>query len=247
MSHIFQKTFWWSQRPLGKHFVDKQDKSGIFWNLLEGSSKRFIQNFRKQVLPVVKHGAGSGLVWGCFASSGPGWHVVIDRTMNSALYQETLGLRIKQIFLKSGLKSNWHGVIWPYAQKPSTGWFKTEEIWKALYFGCIMFIIPFRMNVLSIFSPSSYLPWFEVFYRLLNNLADYLSKGQVSDEYIILLFSLILTHLCEHHNMNAELSTDQWDEGTPGCAVPAVHTTVSWIHDPADGKALISHKNQYLY
>jgi len=25
----------------------------------------------------------------------------------------------------------------------------------------------------------SYLPWFEVFYKLLNNLADYLTKGQV--------------------------------------------------------------------
>ncbi|XP_061576798.1 DENN domain-containing protein 1B isoform X2 [Cololabis saira] len=27
----------------------------------------------------------------------------------------------------------------------------------------------------------SYLPWFEVFYKLLNNLADYLSKGQISE------------------------------------------------------------------
>ncbi len=25
----------------------------------------------------------------------------------------------------------------------------------------------------------SYLPWFEVFYKLLNNLADYITKGQV--------------------------------------------------------------------
>lgn len=25
----------------------------------------------------------------------------------------------------------------------------------------------------------SHLPWFEVFYKLLNNLADYLTKGQV--------------------------------------------------------------------
>lgn len=27
--------------------------------------------------------------------------------------------------------------------------------------------------------PSSYLPWFEVFYKLLNVLADYTAKGQV--------------------------------------------------------------------
>lgn len=37
-----------------------------------------------------------------------------------------------------------------------------------------------RLNDI-IFDPfdHSYLPWFEVFYKLLNNLADYLAKGQV--------------------------------------------------------------------
>lgn len=32
----------------------------------------------------------------------------------------------------------------------------------------------------------SYLPWFEVFYKLLNNLADYLSKGQTSEAKTLL-------------------------------------------------------------
>ncbi|KAL3996126.1 ribosomal RNA-processing protein 9 [Sarotherodon galilaeus] len=32
----------------------------------------------------------------------------------------------------------------------------------------------------------SYLPWFEVFYKLLNNLADYLSKGQTSEMKVLL-------------------------------------------------------------
>jgi len=41
-----------------------------------------------------------------------------------------------------------------------------------------------------------------VFYKLLNNLADYLSKGQVRDAIMKLPFSLIHTHMCEHHNMN---------------------------------------------
>lgn len=36
-----------------------------------------------------------------------------------------------------------------------------------------------RVN-LFLFVWLSYLPWFEVFYKLLNNLADYLKKGQVS-------------------------------------------------------------------
>lgn len=32
----------------------------------------------------------------------------------------------------------------------------------------------------------SYLPWFEVFYKLLNNLADYLSKGQAKEARVLL-------------------------------------------------------------
>ncbi|XP_026159437.1 DENN domain-containing protein 1C isoform X2 [Mastacembelus armatus] len=32
----------------------------------------------------------------------------------------------------------------------------------------------------------SYLPWFEVFYKLLNNLADYLTKGQINETKVLL-------------------------------------------------------------
>lgn len=41
---------------------------------------------------------------------------------------------------------------------------------------------------ISCFSSSfpSYLPWFEVFYKLLNILADYTAKGQVFTFYFIL-------------------------------------------------------------
>ncbi|XP_053187558.1 DENN domain-containing protein 1B [Scomber japonicus] len=40
----------------------------------------------------------------------------------------------------------------------------------------------------------SYLPWFEVFYKLLNNLADYLSKGQIK-EMKALLAALYIQHI----------------------------------------------------
>ncbi len=42
------------------------------------------------IIPTVKHGGGSVMVWGCFAASGPGRLAIIDGTMNSALYQKIL-------------------------------------------------------------------------------------------------------------------------------------------------------------
>jgi len=45
---------------------------------------------KKNIIPTVKHGEGSVLVWGCFAALGPGRLAIIDGTMNSALYQKIL-------------------------------------------------------------------------------------------------------------------------------------------------------------
>ena len=65
-------------------------------NFLEGvrpvtSGVKLTQHFiKKNIIPTVKHGGGSVMVWGCFAASGPGRLAVIDGTMNSALYQKIL-------------------------------------------------------------------------------------------------------------------------------------------------------------
>ncbi|KAK3553354.1 hypothetical protein QTP70_002432 [Hemibagrus guttatus] len=45
---------------------------------------------KKNIIPTVKYGGGSVMVWGCFAASGPGRLAVINRTMNSAVYQKIL-------------------------------------------------------------------------------------------------------------------------------------------------------------
>uniref|UniRef100_A0A8C5PHZ7 Transposase n=1 Tax=Leptobrachium leishanense TaxID=445787 RepID=A0A8C5PHZ7_9ANUR len=44
----------------------------------------------QNLIPTVKHGGGSIMVWGCFAASGPGRIVVIDGKMNSRVYQDIL-------------------------------------------------------------------------------------------------------------------------------------------------------------
>ena len=40
----------------------------------------------KNIIPIVKHGGGSVMVWGCFAASGPGRLAIIDGIIHSALY-----------------------------------------------------------------------------------------------------------------------------------------------------------------
>uniref|UniRef100_A0A8C5PUM9 Transposase Tc1-like domain-containing protein n=1 Tax=Leptobrachium leishanense TaxID=445787 RepID=A0A8C5PUM9_9ANUR len=44
----------------------------------------------QNLIPTVKHGRGSIMVWGCFAASGPGRIVVIDGKINSRVYQDIL-------------------------------------------------------------------------------------------------------------------------------------------------------------
>ncbi len=62
----------------------------------------------KNIIPTVKHGGGSVMVWGCFA--GPGRLGIIDETMNSALYQKILKENVQPSVCDLELKSTW--VMW---------------------------------------------------------------------------------------------------------------------------------------
>ena len=42
----------------------------------------------KHLIPTVKYGGGSLMLWGCFAASGPGALVKINGIMNSTKYQD---------------------------------------------------------------------------------------------------------------------------------------------------------------
>ncbi len=47
------------------------------------------------------------MVWGCFATSGPGWLAIIDGTMNSALYQKILKENVRSSVCDLKLKRTW--------------------------------------------------------------------------------------------------------------------------------------------
>lgn len=62
---------------------------------------------KKNIVPTVKHGGGSVMIWACFAASGPGRLAMIDGTMNSARYQGILGKNVRPSVRDLKLKRTW--------------------------------------------------------------------------------------------------------------------------------------------
>ncbi|KAK3557487.1 hypothetical protein QTP70_027911 [Hemibagrus guttatus] len=62
---------------------------------------------KKNIIPTVKYGGGSVMVWDCFAASGPGRLAVINGTMNSAVYQKILKENVRPSVCDLKLKRTW--------------------------------------------------------------------------------------------------------------------------------------------
>ncbi|KAK3552767.1 hypothetical protein QTP86_022344 [Hemibagrus guttatus] len=62
---------------------------------------------KKNIIPTVKYGGGSVMVWGCFAASGPGRLAVINGTMNSAVYQKILKENVRPSVCDLKLNQTW--------------------------------------------------------------------------------------------------------------------------------------------
>ena len=61
----------------------------------------------QNLIPTVKYGGGSIMVWGCFAASGPGQIAIIDRKMNSQVYQDILQENVRLSVRQLKLKWSW--------------------------------------------------------------------------------------------------------------------------------------------
>ncbi|KAK3567375.1 hypothetical protein QTP86_019891 [Hemibagrus guttatus] len=103
-----------------KHFDDPQD----FWENTLWTDETKIEHFgrsvshyiccksntafqKKNIIPTVKYGGGSVMVWGCFAASGPGRLAVINGTINSAVYQKILKENVRPSVFDLKLKRTW--------------------------------------------------------------------------------------------------------------------------------------------
>lgn len=62
---------------------------------------------RKNLLPTVKHGGGSVMVWGCMSAAGVGNLVFIDGIMDRFKYLDILRNNLKQSAQKLGLGRHW--------------------------------------------------------------------------------------------------------------------------------------------
>ena len=104
-SHIRHWTPQWSSRLLGKYSVDRQDKVElfgrcVFHNICYKTNTAFQKNIILTVMAVV-------VWWSCFAASGPGRLVVIDGTINSALYQKILKENVQSSVCDLKLECTW--------------------------------------------------------------------------------------------------------------------------------------------
>ncbi|KAK1789439.1 hypothetical protein P4O66_015367 [Electrophorus voltai] len=76
---------------LGKYSGLMRQKLNFFEGVCPITSGVKVTAFQKRnIIPRVKYGGGSVMVWGCFAASGPGRVAVVNGTMNSAVYQKIL-------------------------------------------------------------------------------------------------------------------------------------------------------------
>ncbi len=91
---------------------------------------------KKNIIPTVKHGGSSVMVWGCFTASGPGRLAIIDGTMNSALYQKILKENVRLSVCDLKLKRTWVMQLDndpKHTSKSTSEWLKKEiYIYKVL-------------------------------------------------------------------------------------------------------------------
>ncbi len=90
-----------------KQFCWRQAEDTDYWNYVMWSDETKINSFGsdsvkcvwrqsgeeykdKYVLPTVKHGGGSVMVWGCMSAAGPGELQLIEGTMNANMYCDIL-------------------------------------------------------------------------------------------------------------------------------------------------------------
>jgi hypothetical protein len=61
----------------------------------------------QNLIPTVKYGGGSIMVWGCFAASGPGQLAIIDGKMISQVFQDILQRNVRLSVRQLKLNRSW--------------------------------------------------------------------------------------------------------------------------------------------
>uniref|UniRef100_A0A8C6K5C0 Transposase Tc1-like domain-containing protein n=1 Tax=Nothobranchius furzeri TaxID=105023 RepID=A0A8C6K5C0_NOTFU len=117
---LSKKNIWARLNFAKKHLNDCQD----FWENTLWTDETKVELFGRQmsryiwrrsntafqtknIIPTVKYGGGSVMVWGCLAASGTGRLAVINGTMNSTVYQNILKENVRPSVHQLKLKPSW--------------------------------------------------------------------------------------------------------------------------------------------
>lgn len=125
------------------HDVPQQFWDNILWTdetkieLFGRNTQRYVwrksgtAHQHQNIIPTVKYGGGSIMVWGCFAASGPGRIAVINGKMNSKIYQDILQENIRPSVHQLKLKRGWvmqQDNDPKHTSKSTTEWFKLKKL-----------------------------------------------------------------------------------------------------------------------
>ena len=104
-----QKCTWMFHSTTGKIFCGQMK---LQLRSLEGTQhyvwrKKGTAHQHQNLIPTVKYGGGSIMVWGCFAASGPGQLAIIDGKMNSQVFQDILQENVRLSVHQLKLNRSW--------------------------------------------------------------------------------------------------------------------------------------------
>ena len=91
-----QRLIWTSQNHFGIKCCGQMKLRELFGH----NHKRFASQ-KNNLLPTVKFGGGSVMLWGCVASTGTGNLVKVEGRMDSTQYQQILGNNVQDSFRKA--------------------------------------------------------------------------------------------------------------------------------------------------